>query len=86
MQQVVDGVLGPTSEPRVVFWDHEDVGVEGCDGCGPFFRVLVCELLHRGDEEGDDGFVVDGEVEVGDAEGGDIEVVGGAGFEDGGYP
>lgn len=70
--EVVDCVLRAPRDAVVVLWDDEDVGVVGGDFCGPALGVLVDELAAGGDVCGDDGLVVDGElegVEVDDGEG-----------------
>lgn len=70
--EVVDCVLGAPRNAVVVFWDDEDVGVVGGDFGGPALGVLVDKLAAGGDVCGDDGLVVDGElegVEVDDGEG-----------------
>lgn len=69
--EVVDCIFRAAGDAVVVLWDDEDVGVVGGDLGGPALGVVVDELAAGGDVCGDDGLVVDGELEGVDVDDGE---------------
>lgn len=86
--EVVDRVLGTARHAEVVLRHHPDVAVERLHGRTPSLGVLVHELSLRRHHRRHDRLVEDGEIEVGDRERFDLEVVGArrTGLEDAVHP